>query len=368
MKTVLHVIDSLDLGGAQEVVLNLATCGSGEFHHEVAALHGRGIYRQRLLEAGVRVHSLAPHRFFPLYLATLPALIARLRPRVVHAHLIPSNILAKPLAVALRVPAVVSHDHTNDSRRIDSKPLLALDRWANRFARHFIAVSASCRDFLVRHENIEPARISVVRNAIDLNRFDPRLIDRSSARKKLGLPLEGRWVAGVGRLNPQKNFALFLDVASRLARQFPGLRFLLAGNGPEESALKRRTHELGLEDRVVFSGYVADSRLVYRAADVLLMPSLFEGLPMTLLEAMAMDLPVVASRLDGMAEVLRDGQNGLLVASGDAEGFEHAVARLLEDDIFAGNIKHAARSTIEAGFSVEGMTQAVESVYHRLLA
>lgn len=368
MKTVLHVIDSLDLGGAQEVVLNLATCGSGEFHHEVAALHGRGIYRQRLREAGVRVHSLAPHKFFPLYLATLPALLARLKPQVVHAHLIPSNILSKPLAVALGVPAVVSHDHTNDSRRLDSKPLLALDRWANRFAGHFIAVSTSCRDFLVGHENIAPARISVVRNAIDLRRFDPRLIDRRAARNKLGLLPDGRWVAGVGRLNPQKNFTLFLDVAARLARRFPDVRFLLAGNGPEESALKGRMREIGLHDRVVFSGYVADSRLVYRAADVLLMPSLFEGLPMTLLEAMAMDLPVVASRLDGMAEVLQDGQNGLLVASGDTKGFEAAVARLLEDDVFATAIKRAARLTIEAGYSVEGMTQAVEAVYDRLLA
>ena len=367
MKTVLHVIDSLDLGGAQEVVLNLATCGSGEFHHEVAALHGRGIYRQRLREAGVQVHSLAPHKFFPLYLATLPALLATLRPRVVHAHLIPSNILAKPLAATLGAPAVVSHDHTNDSRRLDSKPLLALDRWANRFAGHFIAVSASCRDFLVRHENIDPARISVVRNAIDLRRFDPRLIERHSAREKLGLPLKGRWVAGVGRLNPQKNFSLFLDVAARLARRFSDVQFLLAGNGPEESALKSKTRALGLEDRVVFSGYVADPRLVYCAADVLLMPSLFEGLPMTLLEAMAMDLPVVASRLDGMAEVLRNGENGLLVPSGDANGFECAVTRILEDDIFASAIKRSARSTIETGYSVEGMTRAVETVYHRLL-
>jgi glycosyltransferase involved in cell wall biosynthesis len=365
VRRVLHVIDSLHLGGAQEVVLNLATCGSSRFRHEVATLHGRGIYWDRLREAGVPVHSLSPHKYFPLYLATLPWLIARTRPDILHCHLIPSNILAKPLGALLGVPLIINHDHTNDPHRIDNKGLLALDKTTNRLAHHIVAVAGACRDFLIEHEGVPPEKITLVPNAIDLRRFSPGTVTRSASRAALGLTGEGPVVAGVGRLNPQKNFSLFLEIAALLAPEFPEVRFLLAGEGPEESMLRAKVRELGLGDRVVFAGYVADTRRVYVAADVLLMPSRFEGLPMTLLEAMAMGLPVVASRLDGIAEVVEDGKEGFLVDAGDGAGFADRVARVLGSEEVASSLAAAARAKIEAGFSVERMTSAVEEIYGR---
>lgn len=367
VKRVLHVIDSLHLGGAQEVVLNLATCGSPRFRHEVATMHGHGIYWDRLRNAGVKVHSLSPHKYFPAYLATLPSLLLATRPDILHCHLIPSNILAKPLGALLGVPLILNHDHTNDPHRIDNKLLLALDKSTNRFARHIIAVAASCREFLIRHESIPAEKITLVPNAIDLRRFTPGTISRTESRMKLALPPDAPVIAGVGRLNPQKNFSLFLDIAAALSPRFPTLRFLLAGEGPEEEMLREKAAQLGLADRIVFAGYVADTREVYAAADFLLMPSRFEGLPMTLLEAMAMNLPVVASKLDGIAEVITDGEDGLLAAPGDAAAFTEHLTRLLENPALALQLGTAARSKIEARFSVERMTTAVESIYDRFL-
>lgn len=364
---VLHVIDSLHLGGAQEVVLNLATCGSPGFRHEVATLHGRGIYWDRLREAGIPVHSLSPHKFFPLYLATLPALLLAKRPHILHCHLIPSNILAKPFGALLGVPLILNHDHTNDPHRIDNKLLLALDKSTNRLACHIIAVAGACRDFLIRHESIAPEKITLVPNAIDLRRFSPGTLTRRESRAALGLPSDGPVIAGVGRLNPQKNFALFLDIAAALAPKFPEARFLLAGEGPEEPLLRAKANSLGLGKRVFFSGYVADTRRVYVAADLLLMPSRFEGLPMTLLEAMAMGLPVVASDLDGIAEVLVDGREGFLVEPGDTASFVNRISRLLENPALAAELAFHSRQKIEARFSVERMTSAVEAIYDRFL-
>ena len=368
MKSVLHVIDSLHLGGAQEVVLNLATCGSSRYRHEVATMHGRGIYWGRLREAGIPVHSLSPHKHFPLYLASLPALLLAKRPDILHCHLIPSNIIAKPLGALLGVPLILNHDHTNDPHRIENKRLLALDKNTNRFAHHIIAVAGACRNFLIQHESIPPEKITLVPNAIDLRRFSPGLVTRQEVRAKFGLPSHAPVVAGVGRLNPQKNFSLFLDVAKALAAKFPEVRFLLAGEGPEESMLREKARQLGLADRVHFAGYVADSREVYVAADLLLMPSRFEGLPMTLLEAMAMGLPVVASKLDGIAEVIADGHEGLLVESGDAGGFAESASRLLENPALGSEFAANARKKIEARFSVERMTSAVEAIYERFLS
>jgi glycosyltransferase involved in cell wall biosynthesis len=367
VKRVLHVIDSLHLGGAQEVVLNLATCGSPRFRHEVATMHGHGIYWDRLRNAGVKVHSLSPHKYFPAYLATLPSLLLATRPDILHCHLIPSNILAKPLGALMGVPLILNHDHTNDPHRIDNKLLLALDKSTNRFARHIIAVAASCREFLIQHESIPAEKITLVPNAIDLRRFTPGTISRTESRLKLALPPDAPVIAGVGRLNPQKNFSLFLDIAAALSPRFPTLRFLLAGEGPEEEMLREKAAQLGLADRIVFAGYVADTREVYAAADFLLMPSRFEGLPMTLLEAMAMNLPVVASKLDGIAEVITDGEDGLLAAPADAPAFTERLTRLLESPALASQLGTAARAKIEARFSVERMTTAVESIYDRFL-
>lgn len=365
VRRVLHVIDSLHLGGAQEVVLNLATCGSPRYRHEVATLHGRGIYWDRLREAGIAVHSLSPHKFLPLYLATLPALLMAKRPHILHCHLIPSNILAKPLGAMLGVPLILNHDHTNDPHRIDNKALLALDKTSNRLAHHILAVAGACRDFLIEHEAIPPEKITLVPNAIDLRRFSLGTVCRRESRAALGLPQDVPVIAGVGRLNPQKNFSLFLDIAAALAPKFPEARFLLAGEGPEGSMLREKAKALGIAERVVFAGYVADTRSVYVAADVLLMPSRFEGLPMTLLEAMAMGLPVVASKLDGIAEVVCDGKEGFLVGSGDAAGFADRAGRVLESEAVASGIAAEARAKIEAWFSVERMTSAVEGVYDR---
>lgn len=367
VKRVLHIIDSLHLGGAQEVVLNLATCGSSRFRHEVATLHGHGIYWDRLTQAGVKVHSLSPHKFLPAYLASILWRILADKPDILHCHLIPSNIIAKPLGALLGVPVIINHDHTNDPHRIDNKILLALDKSTNRFAHHIIAVAAACRDFLTTHESIPPEKISLVPNAIDLRRFSPGEASWDEARAQLGLPAASRIVAGVGRLNPQKNFALFLDIAAQLAPRFPDLHFLLAGDGPEEQMLREKASALGIANRVTFSGYVADTRLVYLAADVLLMPSRYEGLPMTLLEAMAMGLPVVASKLDGIAEVIGDGGEGFLVPSDDAALFVERTAALLADAELSSRISKNARAKIEASFSVERMTSSVEDIYDRFL-
>jgi len=368
MKKVLHVIDSLHLGGAQEVVLNLATCGNRRrFSHEVATMHGRGVYWDRMQVLGIPLHSLSPHKFFPWYAASLPALLLRGGFDILHCHLVASNIIAKPLGRLCRVPVVLNHDHTNDDYRANGRARLALDTLSNRLASHIIAVSDSCRRFLVERERVPEEKITLVQNAIDLRRYSPACGTRSEARKALGLPENGTVVAGVGRLNPQKNFSLFVRVAAEVLKRHPQAVFVLAGDGPEEELLRKLAQESRLAERLHFCGYVPDARQVYLSADVVLMPSLFEGLPMSLLEAMAMRVPVVASALDGIAEVVDDGRDGFLVPSGDAKLFCERVCQLIENPSLARELGAAASEKIARRFSAERMCCEVERVYDRFL-
>lgn len=364
---ILHVLDSLHLGGAQEVVLTLVRGADvTRYHHEVATLHGRGVYWERMAAAQIPLHSLSPSKYLPLYLPRLAALLRSGDFDILHCHLGASNIIAKPLGRSLGVPHIISHDHTNDLNRQNHRCLFLLDRWANQSADWFIAVSESCRRFLIEAEGLPSGKITLVPNAIDTAHYAPGFFERDEARRELGLGRDDLVVAGVGRLNPQKNFGLFLEILAGLHERFPRLRGILAGTGPEEAMLREQTQALGLNGLVQFAGYLPDTRKVYAATDVLLMPSRFEGLPMTLLEAMASAVPVVASALDGMAEVIHEGEDGFLCPPGETATFQPAVADLLQDATLRERIGQAARQTVMARYGAPRMIQQIEAIYQQL--
>lgn len=359
-KRILHVIDSFDLGGAQEALVNLVACADREkFAPEVATMHGRGVYWERFRALGVPVHSLSPHKFVPLYVWNLFRLLLTGEFDIVHCHLIAANLVAKPLAALLGVPVRFNHDQANDEYRYRDKVRLALDKFANRFSTHICAVSTSIVEFLVKHEAVPRKKISLVHNAIDLRRFTPAPERRAELRREWQLPPDAPVIAGIGRLNYQKNFALFLEVA----RSHPNAVFVIAGTGPEERTL----HE-SAGANVRFLGFVADTARLYDAVDFLLMPSRFEGLPMTLLEAMAMRVPVVASRLDGIAEIIEDGVDGMLATPNAKDEFAAHLRTLLEDPKRAADLAELAFQKVTRDFSADRMTRAVEALYTRYLA
>ena len=357
--SVLHVIDSFDLGGAQTALLNLLKYADRErYDLEVAAMHGRGIFWRDFEALGVPVHSLSPAKWLPLYIPRLLRLLAARRFEVVHCHLFGANWIAKPLAAMMRVPVLISHDQCNDRLRHDSALVRRLDTMTNRLSTHVCAVSRSTRDFLVEHEGLPESRVSVVYNGVDLERFTPA---SALAHRNPAQPL----IAGVGRLHPQKDFALFLEVAAEVLRKEPAARFVIAGTGPEKAALEAQAAQLGMADRVRFAGHVADMREIYAAADVLLLTSRYEGTPLTVLEGMAMGVPVVASKLDGIAEVLADGVDSFLVPPGCRAEFAAKVVELLGDAELRGRFAEAARGKVAASFSAKAMAAAVEEVYRR---
>jgi glycosyltransferase involved in cell wall biosynthesis len=357
---VLHVIDSFDLGGGQTALLNLIRATNRErFEPEAACMHGHGVFWEDFKALGIRVHSLSPSKKVPLYVLRLAQIILTRRPMIVHCHLFGSNWIAKPLATLMGVRVRVNHDQCNDGLRHE-KPLLRwLDAATNYLSSHICAVSASTRDFLVQHEGVDPGRVTLVYNGIDVDRFKPR-----GPRVKGDVFV----VAGVGRLHPQKNFSLFLDVAGELLRRGLPMRFVIAGTGPEEEMLRKRCESLGIAKHVQFQGHVKDTASLYAASDVLLMTSKFEGTPLTILEAMAMRLPIVAPRLDGIGEILKDGVDGLLIDSHEPVRYADAVARLFKDPDFGRQLTAEAEKNVRKNFSAQAMAATVEGVYERCLS
>jgi glycosyltransferase involved in cell wall biosynthesis len=230
-----------------------------------------------------------------------------------------------------------------------------------------IAVSESTRAFVVDEEGVPPARATTVHNGIDVERFQPRPQDRAGARDRWNLPPDAFVVAGIGRLTSQKNFALFLDVAASIAPSHPQAVFVLVGTGEDEPALRAQAERLGLGERVRFLGYVAEMPALWPAIDCLLLTSRYEGLPITILEAMACGTPIVASNLDGMREILCDEENADLVPAGARDGYVSRLTRLIDDPARGQRHAAAALATVRAGYTAEAMTRAVEAIYLRYL-
>lgn len=365
---VLHVIDSLDLGGAQEALENLVKYRNRDlFELRVVSMHRVGVYGHRIERHGVRVGGLSASKYLPLYMLNLPRLIRGFRPHIAHCHLTWSNLIAKPLCRLAGVPVLINHDQTNERFRRRKGLRFHWDKAANRLSDHVFAVSESIRQFLVSEEGVPEPRVSLLYNGVDLDRFRPRESRNEARRAEWGARPDEILIAGVGRLHPQKNFRLFLRVARRLVERGAPARFVLAGSGPLRAELEREAAGLGLGGRLRFLGYVPDTRAVFGACDMLMMTSDYEGLPLTLLEAMATGVPSVCSAVDGIREIIRDGETGLLAEPGAEDAFTSQALRLINDPGLRSRIVKAARERVERDFDAAGMAAAVEAVYRRLV-
>jgi glycosyltransferase involved in cell wall biosynthesis len=365
---VLHVIDSLDLGGAQTLLLDICNhTDGGRFDVEVACMHGRGVFSEEFEKAGIKVYSLSPGKWPPSYIPEFLKLLKRLDPEILHFHLFGSNLIAKPLAALAGKKVLIVHDHCNDAGRAHPM-LLVADALANRVASRAIAVAESVRTFLISHEGMDPDRVVTLANGIDAEVFQPAAdVQKSAARKALGLPEDAFVIGGVGRLVAQKNFSLFLDVAARVLAGYPSVLFVIAGTGAQDDELKAKAALLGINERVRFLGHVSDRLALYHAFDTLLLTSDFEGTPMTLLEGMSSGLPVVASAVDGIVEVCTDNRDALLVTPGDVVGFASSLEHVLKEAGLREELGRNARATILERYEIRGLTAKIEKIYEEVL-
>lgn len=366
---VLHVIDSLNLGGAQSVMINLLRYADrSQFEFEVATMSGRGVYWDRVKALGVPVRALSFSRLVPVYVPSMIWMCLKRRYDIVHTHLIGANAIAKPLAALCGVKIRINHDHCNDKASDPRRWIALADEISNHLSTHVIAVSQSTHDYLVGHEHMPPDRVTTIHNGVDLDVFRPRREQRAAARQRLGLPADAFIVAGIGRLSYQKNFSLFIQVAAAVAAQRPSAYFVIAGTGPEEQQLRDHAARLGIEQRLRFLGYVGDMPEFYPAVDAMLLTSRYEGLPITILEAMATGTTIVSSMLDGVAEIMRDEEDGALVPSSDVDGFVRRLCELIDRPDIAARRSAAALEKVRTDLSAQSVARAVEDVYLKCLA
>ncbi len=238
-----------------------------------------------------------------------------------------------------------------------------------RILRHFeavIMVSDTMRGIISRH-GVDPRRMIWVRNAIDSKYFRRSASPDAGFREGLGIPSDAVVVGAVGRLNGEKDYPNFLGAAKLLLQQRPDIYFVIAGKGELDADLRRMVEEMGLKDRVVFLGHFHDVRKVFELMNVYVLSSTREGLPNTVLEAMAMEVPIVSTDVDGVKEAVTDQMEAILVPARDAAKLAQGIEAMLDDTDKRTRLVRNARRKVEEEFSFAHRTRTVEEIYRRVV-
>jgi glycosyltransferase involved in cell wall biosynthesis len=226
----------------------------------------------------------------------------------------------------------------------------------------FIGVAEPHGKYLSEHEGCPAEKICIIPNGVDVERFHPRRPNHE-LRRELGLP-ENVPVAGiVAALRPEKNHELFLEATALVHQQVPAAHFLIVGDGPRRAELEQKTAELSLQDIVHFAGSRADVPEILGLVDVFVLTSHSEASPVSILEAMACEKPVVATRVGSVSETVLDGRTGYLVPPGNAERVAARMIALLQDPDRAATFGRAGRERVIAHWSLDRMVRG----YHELL-
>jgi len=366
---VVHIAESTGWAGGERYLLALATeLDRKRFKLSVIVPdHGPLVERLHALDIETCRVPLNARLVSPGAFLALVRALQRLRPIIVQSHGARSNVYTRLAARYAGVPVVLSTVHNSlfDYEVAGWRRALYVlaERVTSPLADRIVAVSQAIARDLVERYRIEAARTVVVQNGIDAWAFRPARAT-AAVRAELRVPAGRRVVVMAGRMTPQKGWDVLLEAAARLGAMRDDIFWLLVGDGPLRPALMRRAGDLGV--RACFVGARADMADLLGCADVVVLASRSEGLPFTLLEAMALGKPVVATRVGGVPEVVDDGRSGRLVAPEDPTALANAVAAVLDaPDALA--MGAAGRARVEAAFTLDAMVRGVERVYAREL-
>lgn len=359
---ILFVIDSLRVGGAETLLLDLLDAARARGDQAEVAYFSPGPLEPEVDRRGIKTTRLS-HRGLkdPLALWRALRLIQRFNPDVVHSHLTKSDLVGQ-LAARLAGRRRVVTLHNNDPWRTRSVVSAAYHLITGR-PDAMIAVSPLVADYVAQHGGVPREQIEVIRNGVDLKRFSAQgtvPLDLS----QFGVAPDALVVAKVGRLNRQKDHANFLQTAAILAKEVPKAHFLVVGDGELMADTRALAQQLGLDDsRLTFTGNIRQMPELLAALDLFVLASAWEGLPMVLLEAMAMGVPVVSTAVGGVPALITDGANGRLAPASDPKALAQAAADLLTDASARGALGAAGQDTVRRHYSGRAMTDRIWSIY-----
>ena len=283
------------------------------------------------------------------------------RPQVLQSFLFHANMAGRWTARRVGVPIVVSGVRVAEQ---DAMWRMRLDRWTNRLVTHNVCVSESVAN-VCRALGIAADKVSVIPNGVDVAAFATAT---PASREEFGIPPTARVLLAVGRLHPQKGFDLLLEAVTPILVNDATLHLVIVGEGPQRDVLERKIAESAHTARVRLIGRRSDVPDLMRASDLFVLSSRWEGMPNVVLEAMAAGLPVVATDVEGVREVIDDGVSGVIVAPESVASLSAGITRVLADERFGDALGQAAQERVRTEFTWEQAARRYCELWNRLLA
>ncbi|WP_136514439.1 glycosyltransferase [Geomonas edaphica] len=366
-ENILFLIDSSETGGAETIFLEIVSrIDTGRFVPHVAVLYDGWLYRE-LVKRGI-TPCVLPNRkggFDFRLLVGIVSYLRRHRIDLVNAHLFTASVYATVAGTMCGVPVVSTFHGTMDVDAED--PGKRLKWWVlNTFSARVVYVSSFLRDFYVKNASASRQNAEVIRNGICIDGFRGSM-SKCEARSRLTIE-EGALVVGcVGDLRPAKDYGSAIRAAALLRKRFDNLHLVIAGSVTDLlEGLRDLATSLGIADRVHFIGHHPHIQEVLPAFDVYLSSSTSEGFSLSIVEAMAAGVPVVATRSGGPEEIVVDGKTGLLVEVASPEKIAEAAAAILLDAALASSLKREAYVDVSRRFSIDHMIERYSDLFWRL--
>ncbi|HUY91152.1 MAG TPA: glycosyltransferase [Pirellulales bacterium] len=321
--------------------------------------------RGRAVALGARLESIPDRQALDWrVLREMLRLCRRERVAIWHGHDYKSNLLGILLAHFWPMRLITTaHGWVEQTARTPF--YYAVDRWALRRYERVICVSEDLFQQCME-AGVPRSACRLIENAIDTEQFS-RTADRDEAKRRLGFTLGRILIGAVGRLSGEKGFDRLIAAVDRLLNEGLDLELCIVGEGGERGNLERLIAKLRRQDRIRLAGFQSDTLEWYHAMDVYALSSLREGLPNVLLEAMALKVPVVATRVAGVPKLVRDGENGLLAEADDVEGLCRALRTLASEGALRLRLGEAGRATVEKSYSFAVRMEKIRSIYDELL-
>lgn len=368
---VLHFTSSRGFYGAERVILSLLEkTDRSRFDPSLAAFDDARDPHPELLdkarEASVETYPVrCSRRLDHSVLPQLRSLLKRQQIDILHCHELKSRFYGFIAARLAGIPLVATGHSWNRTDSIQTIYEIS-DALVLRFFNRVVPVSRKL-ERMMRRFGIPAHKLEVVPNGVDLSKFGKRSTDAERLRKELGISPTDRVVGNVGRLVELKGQRFLLEAARQIVGRHPEVKFLIVGDGPLKEVLSRQASSCGIQGHVLFAGFRDDMPDVYAVMDVFALPSTDEASPMTIFEAAASRLPIVATRVGGIGDVIADRHNGLLIDSCDVQGLSEAILFLLENGTESDRMGRNAARTVRRNHNIDIMVRRYEAVYEKVL-
>jgi len=384
---ILHVITRLDRGGSAQNTL--LTCLALAERYEIILVHGLSLesqmtdWEKKAVESGIKEANTRGIKIVPI-----PSLVRKIspvqdlraffclwrlmiqeKPSIVHTHTSKPGILGRWAAKMSGVPIIVHTPHGHvfygHFGPLASRFFLLVERLMAFITDRMVALTEGEKNDYIAFSICDPDKIVTIHSGVEIDRYMTVEVNIEDKKKSLGLNPKGLVVGTVGWLLPIKGPIYLLKAMARVWQSHPKINLVFVGKGELEDELRTEAFRMGVSEKVTFLGWRDDIPEIMHTLDIFVLPSLNEGMGRVLVEAMAAGKPVVASRVGGIPDLVKHGQNGLLVESGDIEGLSLAIRKLLIDKKMRDEMGRRGK-TMALDFGVEKMVEKIDALYSYL--